>query len=51
MKRIFIPVPQRMRDALDELCERTGLPIAEHVRRAIDAYMDQINKAKLKEKK
>lgn len=32
-------IPSAMRQALDSLVSKTGLSLAEHVRRAIDAYL------------
>lgn len=39
MERLPIMIPTTMRQALDSLVNRTGLSLAEHVRRAIDAYL------------
>jgi predicted DNA-binding protein len=46
MKRTHIFLPEPLKAALHALSEKTGMSVAEHIRRAIDAYL-----AKLKDKK
>jgi predicted DNA-binding protein len=44
MKRtnIFLPIP--MLERLARLSEKTGLSVAEHIRRAIEAYLKRVEK-------
>ena len=39
MKRTHIFLPEPVIAALKALSEKTGLSVAEHIRRAIDAYL------------
>ena len=39
MKRTHIFLPESVIAALKTLSEKTGLPVAEHIRRAIDEYL------------
>ena len=41
MKRIHVFLPQPILSALKALSERTGLSVAEHIRRALDEYLDR----------
>ena len=42
MKRTNIHLTEPQRKRLKELAKKTGLTAAEHVRRAIDAYLGQL---------
>lgn len=39
MKRTHIFLPEQVVDALKALSQKTGLSVAEHIRRAIDEYL------------
>lgn len=39
MTRTNLHLPDKVRDALRALSDKTGLSVAEHIRRAIDAYI------------
>jgi predicted DNA-binding protein len=41
MKRTHIFLPERIIEALKRLSARTGLSVAEHIRRAIDEYLSR----------
>lgn len=40
MKRTNVHMTDQQRSRLQQLSEKTGLNVAEHVRRAIDHYLD-----------
>lgn len=42
MKRTHIFLPEGVISALKALSEKTGLSVAEHIRRAIDEYMRRL---------
>jgi len=44
MERLQLFITGQSRAALDALSRATGLSIAEHIRRAIDAYLAKVNK-------
>lgn len=46
MHRVNIFLPERVISALKALSEKTGLSYAEHIRRAIDAYLKREGKEK-----
>lgn len=50
MKRISLFVPAPLLAALKALSEKTGLPMSEHIRAAISAYVKK-NKASTEESK
>jgi predicted DNA-binding protein len=43
MNRVNIFLPPKMVDRLKEQKERTGVPVAEFVRRAIEAALQRVN--------
>lgn len=44
MKRTNIYFPPKQKEALERICEETGLSFAEHVRRAVDLYIEELRK-------
>lgn len=49
--RMHVMVPNQTRVELAELSKRTGLTVSEHIRRAIDEYLESVLALeKLKEK-
>ena len=43
MTRVNIYITTQQKQALERLAARTGLKVAEHVRRAMDAYLRQLH--------
>ena len=44
MKRTNVHLTEQQLEALSNLLELTGLPVAEHIRRAIDEYLAKFEK-------
>lgn len=42
MKRINVYLTENQIQALRELSDKTGLSVAEHIRRALDAYIQKV---------
>lgn len=44
MKRTNIHLPEQQLELLKEISEETGLTVAEHIRRAVDEYLEKRKK-------
>ena len=42
--RIHLIVPVQQRTALEKYARKTGLTVSEHLRRALDAYLNTVEK-------
>lgn len=48
MKRLHLYLTEQQLAALRKLAEKTGLPLGDHVRRALDAYLTDTKQARQK---
>ena len=47
MKKISLYLPEQQINALHMLCKDSGIPVSEHIRRAISEYLNALGRARI----